>query len=132
MICERKHWYYSADKSMRGYNEKQEDISDEFYLGYISDKEYIGHRTAMVHGLLAVIGRDKFKMKSAKDKVMPKIDITGYGGYHGSEFNSNLATKFSRKDLIKLIDYMDDTDDLIIYASDMTFDREYFKTLKDT
>lgn len=60
----------------------------------------------------------------------PEIDITGIGGYHSSELNTNCIANFTKKDLQKLVKYMDAKDSLVVMATDYSEKhREYLANI---
>jgi hypothetical protein len=130
MICEKRHYTYSKNQPIKGYLIKEKVPKEEKYIGYGSTNEYVGHSTCVINSTLAVISRDLYT--TPKIKPLSKgVYGRGVGGYHGSEINSNSALSFSKKELLVIMEAMEDNDSLVVYSSDYTFDSKYFNTLRD-
>jgi hypothetical protein len=141
MIFEKRHMYRKEKCGIKGIPEKshtperQAELSDWIYMGFISEYEYLGHEAAMTDTSVVAIKRDLYTTVFNPNPV-PKINIDGIGGYHGDSLNTNCAPQLNRKDLISLLEYMGENDTIVIMNVDynpysLKYFREVRKSLKE-
>ncbi len=134
MIFEKLHRYRRDKHGIKGIPEeahtpeRQEEMKDWTYMGYISEYEYLGHKRAMSDTSLVVIRRDLYTTVYNLDPI-PKINIDGIGGYHGGGLNTNCVAQLKRKDLLALLEYMGDKDTILMMNVD--YDSKTFEYLKE-
>ncbi len=94
---------------------------DEFlekgeYLGYIAENEIIGkHEVAKLGSEIVFIRRnlhkmDPFYIDSGKHKVPTFDNICTMGGWHGSDVDTGLVVGFSKEELQKIVNSMQEDD----------------------
>ncbi len=122
-FCEKYHYFRQETGVLHGLPE--ENFSrltlDDFlkkgeYLGRIAENEIIGtYGTCIGGSQLVFIQRNLYKMSpfyvgNDKRKVPRFNSICTMGGWHGSDVDTNLVIGFSKEELQKIIDSMQDDD----------------------
>ena len=129
MFVEYRHRFRKENGVLVGYpdelykersmNDPEKIASEGKYLGRISEHEIIGQAgSGMVGTSLVYIRRNFYKMEEPSKLSLGPIpkykNIRTIGGWHGSDLNTNLVVGFSKKQLIEIINSMQDSDILNI------------------
>jgi hypothetical protein len=123
MEYEKKHYAYrptiggssvSTDKLINDLKEKA-----IYYIGTFREYNPIGYQD----GIAAIVRKETTKsVNQQKDFNLPGFKLKRGMGYHGTDFNNNKAISFSKQDLLRIANAMDDTDDLWISVPDYGVD----------
>lgn len=98
------------------------------YIGTFSEYNPIGFSNRMAvfvnKGITSSINQQRpFRL--------PGFKLKGGLGYHGSEFNNNYAISFSKEDLLRIANAMDETDTLQIAIPDSIKKTVFEKGVKE-
>jgi len=98
-----------------------------YYIGSFSEFNPIG-----LIGRLAVYVRKNttVSINQQHDFKLPGFVLKSGLGYHGSDFNNNTAIKFTKRDLLRIANEMDDTDELQIALVDSIDTNKFKKSIK--
>ena len=125
MDYEKRHYAYrptiggSSVLASKLINDLKEQAVN--YIGTFKEYNPIGY----VDGIAVIVRKQNTKsVNQQKDFILPGFELKRGMGYHGSDFNNNKAINFSKQDLLRIANAMDDTDDLWISVPDYGVDTD--------
>lgn len=86
-----------------------------YYIGSFSEFNPLGY----VDDIAVYVKKEPTaSINQQKPFKLPGFNLKKGMGYHGSDFNNNRAVEFSKQDLLRIANAMDDTDSLQIAMPD--------------
>lgn len=92
------------------------------YIGSYSEYNPIGYSD----GMAVVVRKETCTHYPQRPFKLPGFELEDGLSYHSSEFNNNLGIKFSKQDLLRIANAMDETDELHIMIPD-SIDLDFFE-----